>query len=221
MSSSFKLRNKSTGHYKSIHVNGCFQLFNGVDRSGKDRRALKLFRLLFPAAYEGIEWIPSSFNPKYSVSNSGLVRNDETQYLLKPCKREGTTYWTVQMRAGMADDIQCERCIHREVTIAFHGTPPTPVHQANHISGDIHDNSAGNLEWTTPSENVQHAHGNGLYGRHTRVEGARNFEIIEDDTDYSKEVWEDVVVNDEKQFTRFRQWEESRTPPQADFRIQL
>jgi len=51
--------------------------------------------------------------------------------------------------------------VSRLVAAAFHGPCP-PGMQCNHISGDKADNRPENLEWVTPSENVQHAFRLGL-----------------------------------------------------------
>ena len=46
------------------------------------------------------------------------------------------------------------RDVHRLICLAFHGEPPTPGMHASHISGDSSDNSAANLAWETPRENL-------------------------------------------------------------------
>lgn len=43
---------------------------------------------------------------------------------------------------------------HRLIAKAFHGNPPTPLHQIHHRNGDGHDNRPSNLEWTTAKENI-------------------------------------------------------------------
>jgi len=48
--------------------------------------------------------------------------------------------------------------VHRIVCEAFHGTPPTDKHQANHKNGNKLDNNVDNLEWVTRSENMIHAY---------------------------------------------------------------
>lgn len=47
--------------------------------------------------------------------------------------------------------------VHRLVCDAFHGAPPSPKYQPDHINGDRADNRPINLEWVTPKENVRRA----------------------------------------------------------------
>lgn len=48
--------------------------------------------------------------------------------------------------------------VHRIVCLAFHGKPPTNLHQVNHKNGNRKDNTPSNLEWVTASENQKHAY---------------------------------------------------------------
>lgn len=53
--------------------------------------------------------------------------------------------------------------LHREIGKAFVDNPdPENKTQINHIDGNKHNNSADNLEWVTPKENVAHAYRIGL-----------------------------------------------------------
>lgn len=47
--------------------------------------------------------------------------------------------------------------VHRLVTEAFLGPPPSPRHEVNHKNCVRHDNRIDNLEWVTRSENVLHS----------------------------------------------------------------
>jgi hypothetical protein len=52
--------------------------------------------------------------------------------------------------------------VHRLICQAFHGDPPSNLHQVNHKNGIKHDNRPDNLEWVTVSENRLHAYQLGL-----------------------------------------------------------
>lgn len=53
--------------------------------------------------------------------------------------------------------------VHRIVCKAWHGPPPTPDHEVNHIDGDKTNAHPENLEWVTHSENMRHAIAKGLH----------------------------------------------------------
>ena len=53
--------------------------------------------------------------------------------------------------------------VHRLVAEAFLGTP-SDANEVNHLDGDKTNNHAQNLEWTTHSQNLQHAARHGLHG---------------------------------------------------------
>jgi hypothetical protein len=52
--------------------------------------------------------------------------------------------------------------VHRFVAAAFVPNPDNKPY-VNHKDSDPHNNAASNLEWVTPSENLQHAHDAGRY----------------------------------------------------------
>ena len=47
--------------------------------------------------------------------------------------------------------------VHQLVCYAFHGAPPSPEFQPDHINGDKFDNRSRNLEWVTPKTNIRRA----------------------------------------------------------------
>lgn len=56
--------------------------------------------------------------------------------------------------------------VNRAVCCAFHGPPPSAVHEAAHLDGDTNNNVPENLLWSTPVENASHkiAHGTVMCG---------------------------------------------------------
>jgi hypothetical protein len=52
--------------------------------------------------------------------------------------------------------------VHRLIAIAFVPNP-RGLNEVNHKDGDKENNHASNLEWTTHSENLSHAHKNRLH----------------------------------------------------------
>lgn len=100
------------------------------------------------------EWRTAPRFPDYEVSSSGEVRRKTAStyppgYVLGgDYTRNG--YRRVQLnRDGITHRVH----VNRIVAEAFHGAPPTKVHQAAHLNGIRSDNRAENLAWKTASEN--------------------------------------------------------------------
>lgn len=105
----------------------------------------------------------------YSVSSLGRVRNDLTNELKTPCI-DNHGYVKVDLyKNGIA---RRER-VHRLVSNAFIPNPENKS-QVNHINGNKLDNSVGNLEWTTASENMQHCVKTGLFTPSRGMLGKKN-----------------------------------------------
>jgi len=95
---------------------------------------------------------------RYSVSSDGLIRRDITSHtgksgtILKPSAGK-SGYLKVSIRNDAGEKKNLE--IHRAVAIVFvHNAEGKP--QVNHIDCNIMNNSASNLEWVTPLENIRH-----------------------------------------------------------------
>lgn len=91
--------------------------------------------------------------PRYSVSDEGRVKNNETGAVLTPflVGNKNEQYYAVDFYPVK------NRKIHRLVAQAFIPNPDKkPV--VNHIDGNRLNNAASNLEWVTQGENCEHAY---------------------------------------------------------------
>lgn len=120
------------------------------------------------------QWRPVPGFGDYEVSDLGRVRRavpDRRNHSLRVLTPWPGShgYLTVGLvRQGKA----FKRLVHRLVCEAFHGPPPTPLHQAAHGDGTRQNNEAGNLRWATRSENMEDARRHGvmpLGARHGRA----------------------------------------------------
>lgn len=97
--------------------------------------------------------------PKYFVDEYGKVFKRNVTGALKEVKPfvNHNGYLRVQI---YNEGKPSKKFVHRIVAEAFLGDKDGM--QVNHIDGDKMNNSASNLEWVTPSENINHAIDNGL-----------------------------------------------------------
>lgn len=90
------------------------------------------------------EWEPIPEFPVYSVSDSGLIRNDDTDRILRQAKLPDG-----RMKVGlMLDRIQYQRAVSRLVIAAF--VPNRDPHRSDtpiHLDGDLSNCAAYNLAW--------------------------------------------------------------------------
>lgn len=98
------------------------------------------------------------YEGRYQVSNLGRVKSLDYMHTGKPkvmkltvCK---TGYLSIELKGKPYR-------VHRLVASVFVPNPDNKS-EVNHINGNIQDNTVGNLEWCTPSENVSHAWKSGL-----------------------------------------------------------
>lgn len=93
--------------------------------------------------------------PRYSVSNLGRVKNNNTDKVLK-----GYTDFKGYQRVCIhcrGERIRKDLKVHRLVAEAFVPNPDNKP-QVNHIDGNKQNNAASNLEFCTNQENQLHAY---------------------------------------------------------------
>lgn len=104
-----------------------------------------------------IEWRPVAGDCDglpYEVSALGWVRRSDTKELAY-ARRQSKGYIQARLSGGKLV------YVHKLVCEAFHGPRPDGC-QCNHKNGDKDDNRAENLEWVTPTENIEHSANLGL-----------------------------------------------------------
>jgi len=94
--------------------------------------------------------------PAYHISDCGEVYSYYTHKQLKPQLHNG--YRSITL---CKNKCKYQLLVHRLVLIHFDRLPAINE-VANHRDGDKLNNSIGNLEWVTQSQNVKHAYKNGL-----------------------------------------------------------
>lgn len=106
------------------------------------------------------QWEPvPEWEGVYEVSSLGRVRR------ILPCKGTHPGRLLKQFAnpggyptVSLSKNNKSASCmVHRAVAIAFHGPPPSPGSEVNHLNGDKGDNRAMNLEWSTRADNAAHA----------------------------------------------------------------
>ena len=104
------------------------------------------------------------------ASNSGLIRGARGRLLKGSVSKGGYLYVRVKTSTGESKKMH----VHWLVSRAFIGERP-PGYTVNHIDGVKQNNASSNLEYVTNSENIKHAHRNGLvpYRRGEQANRAR------------------------------------------------
>jgi aspartyl-tRNA synthetase len=100
-------------------------------------------------------------NFSYQISNHGDIRNKEKLNILKPNLRDG--YRSINLSYFVNDEQnKLSIKIHRLVALHFVENNDPKKNVVNHKDGNKLNNHYTNLEWTTLTENNQHAIDNGL-----------------------------------------------------------
>lgn len=95
--------------------------------------------------------------PNYSVSKDGKVHNDKRDKMKTPVVNRKGYYFVDLYENGK----RSRKLVHRLVGEAYIDNPNNSP-QINHKDGNKLNNNVDNLEWVTPSENMQHAFRTGL-----------------------------------------------------------
>ena len=101
---------------------------------------------------------------KYEISNIGTVRDSNGVNLTIYCREN--FYPCVYLQG-----FQNMMTVHRLVAQAFIPNPENKAY-VNHIDGNKRNNWVGNLEWTTPKENSDHAWRTGLVNNKGELQGS-------------------------------------------------
>lgn len=94
-----------------------------------------------------VEWKPIPGFPRYSASNTGLVRNENRLVSTFP-DRKGY----LKVKVSQEDGRRVGRLVHRIVAMAHLGVIPIGL-VVCHINGNKTDNAVSNLRISTASEN--------------------------------------------------------------------
>lgn len=107
-----------------------------------------------------IKWkflkLNGKLNRNYKVSNYGHIINAKTKVPLKQrdmqkkSGKNGSDYKSVSI-PGVSSSVR----VHRIVCETFHGPAGPGQTQVNHIDEHKDNNVPSNLEWVTPSQNIQ------------------------------------------------------------------
>lgn len=103
--------------------------------------------------YEGVYEISSTARVKRILRAPGATAGKERKQFVK-----NSGYLFVSLNMGGA---RKSEYIHDLVAAAFIGVKPNGCY-VNHIDGNKHNNHVSNLEYSTPSKNLDHAYQTGL-----------------------------------------------------------
>lgn len=131
-------------------------------------RCGKIMTFKEPIYYkDGFRYIPNF--PRYAISFDGRLLDTSTNVIINDVKMDDKGYNTHYIRTP---DRNCNRTVkcHRLVALAWiPNTDFVTRPLVNHVDGIKTNNTASNLEWCSPSENITHALETGLNNCNIRV----------------------------------------------------
>lgn len=113
--------------------------------------------------------------PRYIAYPDGRVKSLFTNKFLKPLPMKSGYYrYFLRNEEGVKPFL-----VHRIIAKTFIDNP-NGKRTVNHIDGDKSNNSVGNLEWSTYSENQKHAYNTGLASK--QKSGVSGKVVVDSDT---------------------------------------
>ncbi len=97
-----------------------------------------------------MQWVKIKDWP-YLISDTGLVKSIRTGHTRDRSYVRVDGYLSITL---LNNGHRKQFCIHRLVCAAFHGDPPSELHEAAHNNGNKLDNRDCNLRWATRAENI-------------------------------------------------------------------
>lgn len=97
---------------------------------------------------------------KYSVSNTGKIKNNDSDKILKQ-RLNKSGYMQVSVKPNGRQGKSKTFRIHRVLAVAWIPNP-NDLPQVNHKDGIKTNNTISNLEWVTHQQNIRHAFDNNL-----------------------------------------------------------
>lgn len=132
---------------------------------------------------QDIEWLTIPFAPSYEISDAGTVRRRVACKCSPAGKIMALTphakgYLRVKLVEVSGNAKSYE--VHRILTLAFHGEPPSSDHEACHLNGKSTDNRKDNLVWGTNRENSAHRliHGTDNRGEKSRRARLTSVDVV-------------------------------------------
>lgn len=95
-------------------------------------------------------WIKTNTIGNYEVNENGVVRNIETQHIIKPFKHKTGYMYVSLCEKGKQKNYR----VHRLVAMAFLPNKDLKL-QVNHIDMNKENNCVSNLEWCSASKNIK------------------------------------------------------------------